>query len=169
MRGKRKLLRRKKRMFWESSNYKEKKIGRKTRTESTVRVEQIKLPAFVGHKQSPNLISYHAFKLPFLDFLWTRNAVSKKRIFLRLVRNGKPLKMNQAKIAEELRGFSGANILAREIIEEPPTICIDFGKFYSVDRPRLNRICCLKTFLRLLCILQLSASKGNCSIHYAKS
>lgn len=98
------------------------KEKKKAKTESILRVEQIKPPTFAVQKQSPNLISYHEFEPLFLLFSSNKECVSKRERSGEVERgrreeekmyekissfrtNSETLKTNQAAIAGKLRGF----------------------------------------------------------------
>ena len=142
---------------------KKRKIWGETRTESIVRVERIKLPPFVGQKQFPNLIHYHAFKLPSLDFLSARNSLplflslEKKHFFRstwtrKTFKNGTFKNESDQDCGETWRvAFfpEQASVPRWEIIEKPGENLHEFPeKFDGRSTVRLNRLHCLETFLR---------------------
>lgn len=83
--------------------------GGRGKRRSIVQVEQIKLAAFAGQKQSPNLISHRAFKLSFVDSLgttWSKKIERKKKENEILPFRMKKKKNESNRVVEEIWTFA---------------------------------------------------------------
>ena len=147
---------------------KKERAGRKQKPKVSPGSNELSCPAFVGQKHSPNLISHHAFKLPSLDFLWTRNSLAlflslslsllkKKEIFSFNV-NRETFKNESDQDCGEtwwVRFFfprASKRSWLRNYREKSGGNLHEFPeKFHGRSTVRLNRPPCLGTFLFVHC------------------